>query len=139
MTPPSSPESVSDEDNHAKARPYWEVEWTKEELGIEPSSPDPKKETVPWIHHHDAARVDHIAKLSAKERKRLRWKEEKEEEREVKRDELRQAKREEKAMRSRIRRSREEELEVMREANRRAMEDKEMADSKAQWTRATGR
>ena len=54
-------------------------------------------------------------------------------------DELRQAKREEKAMRSRIRHSREEELEVMREANRRAMEDREMADRKAQWTRPTGR
>ena len=94
MPPPSSPESVSDEDNHAKARPYWEAEWTKEELGIEPSSPDPKKETVPWIHHPDPAHVDQAAKLSAKERKRLRRKEEKEEEREVKRDELRQAKRE---------------------------------------------
>ena len=139
MTPPSSPESVSDEDNHRKARPYWEAECTKEELDIKPSSPNPKKETVPWIHHPDPARVDQAAELSAKERKRLRRKEEKEEEREVKRDELRQAKREEKAMRSRIRRSWEEELEVMREANRRAMDDKEMADRKAKWSKATGR
>ena len=135
MTPPSSPESVSDEDNHRKAPGYWEPEWTPEELGIEPSSPDPKKETVPWIHHPDPARVDMAAKLSAKERNRLRRKAEKKEERELKRDEERQAKREEKAMWSRIRRSREEEVEVMREANRRAMDDKARADRAAEWTR----
>ena len=72
MTPPSSPESVSDEDNHRKAPGYWELEWTPEELGIEPSSPDPKKETVPWIHHPDPARIDMAAKLFAGRRRRRR-------------------------------------------------------------------
>ena len=95
--------------------------------------------TVAAIHHPDPARIDMAAKLSAKERNRLRRKAEKEEERELKRDEQRKVKREQKAMWSRIRRSWEEEVEVMREANRQAMDDKEMADRAAQWTRATRR
>ena len=110
---PSSPESVTDEDNKPKARPWYEPDWTPEELGLVPVE-SPKPTTV-WVHHPDPVLVDTIAKREAKlteeQKNLLRKKEEKAEERELERDARREARREEKALRRRIIKRRENEME----------------------------
>ena len=116
---PSSPESVSDEDNHPKARPWYEPSgWTPEELGIVPS---PKRKrralwaSTAWVHHPDPVRIDRAANRSEK------------------REEEAEAKREEKALRRRIKKTRDSLDDMIREENLRALEKQQMADRAADW------
>ena len=130
---PSSPESVSDEDNHPKARPWWEPEITAEALGIDPSAKRKRKakvESTSWVHNPDPARVDN---RSEEELNRLLNRLEKLEKKELAREEEAREKREEKALWRRIKKSRDREDDRMREANRRALQKQEMADRAAEW------
>ena len=130
---PSSPESVSDEDNHPKARPWYESEWTPEELGIVPVEPTKRKRerwaSTAWVHHPDPALVDRAANRTEAEKNRRRKKEKRQE----KREEMMEERREERAMWRRIRRSRDKEDDAKREANARARDDRERANRAADW------
>lgn len=130
---PSSPESVSDEDNQPKARPWWEPEWEPEALGIDPSAKRKRKakvlhESAYFFHRPDPDRVDN----RSDEEMNLSD-EEKAEEKELARWEEAREKAEEKALWRRIKKSRDREDDRMREANRRALQKQEMAARAAAW------
>jgi len=134
---PSSPESVSDEDNHPKARPWYESEWTPEELGIVPVEPTKRKRerwaSTAWVHHPDPALVDRAANRAANRTEAEKNRRRKKEKRQEKREEMMEERREERAMWRRIRRSREKEDDAKREANARARDDRERANRAADW------
>ena len=121
---PSSPESVSDEDNQPKDRPWWEPEWEPEALGIDPSAKRKRKakvlhESAYFFHRPDPNRVDN---RSEEEMNRLLDRLEKAEEKELAREAEAREKAEEKALWRRIRKSRDREDDMMREANRRPLQ-----------------
>ena len=136
---PSSPESVSDEDNHPKARPWWEPDITAEELGIDPSAKRKRKrkrkakvlhESAYFFHRPDPNRVDN---RSEEEMNRLLDRLEKAEEKELAREAEAREKAEEKALWRRIRKSHDREDDRMRKANRLARQKQEMAARAAAW------
>jgi hypothetical protein len=115
---PSSPESVSDEDNHPKARPWYEPDWTPEEMGLVPVE-SPERERSP--------------STDPKTKNRLLKKEERLEKKELEKEKKKEEEREEKAHRARIKRARENDVERMREKNRRALIDDEIKITAAEW------
>ena len=136
---PSSPESVSDEDNQPKAWAWWDPKIEAEALGIDPSAKGKRKakrngkakvESTSWVHNPDPDRVDN---RSEEELNRLLNRLEKLEEKELAREEEAREKREEKALWRRIKKSRDREDDRMREANRLALQKQEMADRAAEW------
>ena len=140
---PSSPESVSDEDNQSKARPWYVADYTPEQLGVAPKRPCPKK-TQFWcvspIRHDPGPNpnpgpIDPTERANEQRRierrlKALERKEAKEEKKEQEREEEREAKRQ----RRRIRQFWDEQDNRMREVNGRARDKRALALRAAEWT-----
>ena len=130
---PSSPESVSDEDNHPKARPWYEPEWTPEQLGIVPKAPKRKCKdqyvSTAWVHHPDPDRVDRVEHRSVDEQNRRLKKQLRAE----KKEEEAEARREEKATWRRIKMAWEKADDETREANARDLAIRERANMAADW------
>ena len=131
---PSSPESVSDEDNHPNRRGWWEAP-------EEPEEKSPKRQrrqpwaSGPFVHNPDADEVK-IANRSDKEREQRLAILEKKEVKELAAEEERE---EEKAVareRRDTRKRREREHKRIRDDNLRALSNREMADRAAEWKAA---
>ena len=133
---PSSPESVSDEDNHPNRRGWWEAP-------EEPEEKPPKRvrrrrqpwASGPFVHNPDPDEVKKIANRSDKELQRLLAileKEKKELAADEEREENKAAARE---RRARLK-LREREDKRIRDDNLRALSNREMADRAADWKAA---
>ena len=134
---PSSPESVSDEDNHPNRRYWWEAP-------EEPEEKPPKRvrrrrqpwASGPFVHNPDPDEVKKIANRCNKKRQRvlaiLENKEKKELDADEEREEEKAAARE---RRARLK-PREREDKRIREDNLRALSNREMADRAADWRAA---